>query len=215
GGNEKRQPGPEQLEVDHLTPSERGGEQVLRLGETERERRLGAAEQPLEEHERAHEPHGHDLTAGGGDRPEPRSPARPEKEPVEVQPTDHEPDQVLRLAQPRHATPRRVEQGPANQVERRPDHVPVSVRKMSSRLRPRRSGRSVSISSIVPSATLRPRCRMRTRVQISSTRCSRWEFRTTAAPCRSRRRMVCYKRRIWAGSIPVVDLSNRSASSYG
>src|SRR5436305_133074 len=211
GGDEQRNLGAEQLEVDHLAPRERGGEQVLGLGEVEGEGAFGASEQTVEEDERSEETHGHDVAVGRSRAPESGPAARPKHQPKQVKAPHHEPDQILGLAQPRHAAARGVDQGAANEVECRADHASVSARKMSSRLSPRRSGRSVKISAIVPSATLRPRYMMSTRVQISSTKCSRCELSTTAAPCRARSLMVCFIRRIPAGSSPVSGSSNSSA----
>src|SRR5204863_9801853 len=120
-------------------------------------------------------------------RAEPREEAE-----IDVRDADDSAEQIPRLAQAAQAHAQPVPRAARDDVEAGADHGwgagaprPVTWRKICSRFDPAcaRSARAAS-SPTVPSATLRPRSMTMTRVQISSTRCSRCDDSRIAAPAR-------------------------------
>ncbi len=166
----------DQLVANELPAGDRGREEVVHLRRCVDQDRLVAAEHPSPRHH-AGESDGHE-----DGRPLPRQRAGTncgavglnEKEP-QIERPEQQGQGIARVRELGDLQAEAVRDCLNDQVAQGPGHpggastFPVRVRKTSSSGRPASAGWLAMISEIVPKATSRPRCMIRTRVQTSST----------------------------------------------
>src|SRR5665213_2035223 len=216
-----------QLEIDERAARDGRGKQKRDLGLGERQRGAFVRNDPRDQHDDKKHERGKRFIQQRTLRRSQRAGRRnravavaakevAEKIKIKIKRARDGTKKIFRLLEPPEPRDEPVAGRVVLQVAERGDHLDstgstggsagslVARKKISSRLASPDCAENFCVTSAsVPSAIFRPFCKIKRRVQISSTRWSRCELKMMAAPARARFKMESFIRRMPSGSRPV------------